>query len=122
MLTFVAEELRDGEPLDRLFVVARVRGDHAGKRGRHFRPQRHGPVAFVREVVELADDFVAAFGGIKFERFEGRAVVFAKAVAPGDVAPRIKNVIPHVGTPDILVRERFGIKVAETRQTFHVVI
>ena len=122
LLALVAEELWNSEPFDRLFVVARVRGDHAGKRGRHFRPQRHRPVAFVREVVELADDFVAAFGRVKLQRFEGRAVVFAKAIAPRDVAPRLKNVIPQVGAPDILVRERFGIKVAETRQTFHAAI
>src|SRR5947207_1443244 len=119
LLALVAEELRNGEPFDRLFVVARVRSDHAGECRRHFRPQRHGAVAFVGEVVELADDFVAALGGVKLERFERRAVVFAEAIAASDLAPGFKNVIAHVGAPDILVRERFGIKVAKTRQTFH---
>ena len=37
LLFLVAEELRDGEPLDGLFVIAFVRGDHARERRRHFR-------------------------------------------------------------------------------------
>ena len=122
LLALIAEELRDGEPFDRLSVVTLVSGDHAGERRRHFRSQRHGPVAFVGEVVELPDNFVAALGGVKLERFERRAVVFAEAVAARDPAPGVEDVIADVGAPHILMRERFGIEIAETRQTFHALI
>src|SRR5207249_12214525 len=120
LLALITEELREGEPFDRLSVVARVRGDHTGQRRRHFRSQRHGAVAFVGEVVELADDFVAALGGVELERFEWRAVVFAEAVAARDGTPVVEDVITHVRAPSrVAGRERFGIKVAETRQSFH---
>ena len=43
------------------FVVALVGGDQARERGRHLRPERHLPFAFIGEIVELADNFLAAF-------------------------------------------------------------
>jgi len=76
-----------------------VRGDHARKGRSHFRAQRNGAFALVREVVELADDFFAALGRKKFERFERRAVVFAEIVTPGRFAPFIENEPSRVGAP-----------------------
>ena len=119
MLAFVAKELRDGEPLDGLFVIAFVRGDHARKRGRHFRPQCHGAVALVGKIVKLADDFLATFGGEEFQRFQRRPVVFAEAVAAGGGPPFVENELAGVGAPHVGMRERFGIKIAESRQSFH---
>ena len=120
LLALVAEQLRDGEPFDGFLVIAFVRGDHARQRRRHFRPERDGAVAFVGEIVKLADDFVAAFGGEQFERFERRAVVFAEAVAPGGFTPFVENVLAGVKTPSrVAGRQGFGIKIAETGQSFH---
>ena len=81
--------------------------------------KRDVAVAFVHEVVELPDDFLAALGGEQFERFQRRAVVFAKAVAPGGIAPFVENVLARVRTPHVLVRQRFGIKIAKSGQSFH---
>ena len=119
LLAFVAKELRDGEPFDRLFVVARVSRNHAGESGGHFRAQCHGALALVRELVELSDDFTAALGRVQLERFERGAVVFAEAVAARYVPPIFKDVIAGIRAPHVLVRERLRIKIAETRQTFH---
>ena len=119
LLALVAEELRDGEPLHRLLVIAFVRGGHARERGRHLRAQRDFAVALVLEIIELADDFRAALGGEEFQRFERRAVVFAEAGALGNRAPLVKNILARVGAPHVGVREWFGIKIAETGQSFH---
>ena len=105
LLLLVAEQLRDGEPLDRLLVVAMMRPDHAGQRGRHLGPQRHRAVALVHEVEKLTDDFIAGFLRVKFERFQRRAVVLAKPIAPRHVAPLIKDIAAN--------GECFGIKVAK---------
>jgi hypothetical protein len=64
LLAFVAEKLRDGEPLDGLFVTALVRGDHARQGGGHLRTERDLALPFVGEIVELADDFLAALEGV----------------------------------------------------------
>jgi len=48
-----------------------MRRDHAGERGSHFRAQGNGAVAFIDEIVELADDFVAALGREKFQWLSG---------------------------------------------------
>ncbi len=101
LLAFVAEQLRQREPFDGLFVIAFVRGDHARKGRGHFRPQRNGAFTLVREIVELADNFLAAFGGEKFQRFERRAVVFAEIVTPGRFAPFVKNELARVGAPSV---------------------
>ena len=101
LLAFVAEQLRDGEPLGGFFVIALVRCDHARERRRHFRPQGDFAPAFVGEVVELPDDFLAALGGEEFQRFEGWAVVFAEAVAPGGFAPFVENELAGVSAPNV---------------------
>ena len=119
LLAFIAEQLRDGEPLDGLFIIAFVRGDHAGQRRRHFRPQRNGAFPLVHKVVELADDFLAALRREQFQGFQRRTVVFAEAVAAGNFAPLVKDILARVGAPHVVVRERFGIKIAESGQSFH---
>ena len=62
LLTFVPEQLRERKPLDRFFVIAFVRGDHARKGRGHFRSQSYFAVTFVFEIVELADNFLSTFG------------------------------------------------------------
>ena len=119
LLAFVAEELRDGEPLDGFLVVAFVRRDHASKRWRHLWAQRDLAISLVLEVVKLTDDFRAALGGEEFERFERRAVVFAKAVTPGDIAPLGEDVLASIRTPHVFVRNRFRIKITKAWETFH---
>ena len=120
LLALVAEELGHGKPLDGLLVVTLVGGHHAGERGSHFRPQRNGPAALVHKVVELADDFRAAFGRKQLKRFEWRAVVFAEAIAFGHRPPLLKDELTRIGAPHIGVRERFRIKITETGESFHV--
>ena len=75
--------------------------------------------ALVHEIIELADDFFAALGGKEFQRFQRRAVVFAKAVAPGHAAPFVENVLARVRAPHIRVRQRFGIKITKSGQSIH---
>src|SRR6185369_4905924 len=75
--------------------------------------------AFVLEVIELPHDFLAALGREQFKGFQRRTVVFAKAVAAGGLAPLVENELPRVRAPDVGVGQRFGIKIAETGQSFH---
>ena len=119
LLPLIAEQLGDGEPLDGLFVVALMRGDHARQGGRHFRAQRDFAAAFVGEIVQLPDDFVAAFEGVELQRLQRGAVVFAEAVAARHGAPFSKNVLAGIRAPHIGERQRLGIKVPESRQTIH---
>ena len=119
LLLLVAEQLRDGEPLDRLLVIAVMRRDHPRQRRRHLRPQRNFAIALVREIEKLAHDLIPALGGIEFQRFQRRTVIFAEAVAPRHRAPRFKNVLARVTAPHIRVRERFRIKITKTGQSFH---
>ena len=116
LLALVAEELGQGEPFDRLLVAPLVGGDHARQGGGHLRAQRHLALALVCEIVELPDDFLAALGGEELQRFEGRAVVFAKAVAPGHAAPLVEDVLARVGAPQVRLRQRLGIKIAKPGQ------
>src|SRR5262245_43991562 len=119
LLALVAEQLRDGEPLDGFFVGTFVRRNHARQRGCHFRPKRNSALALVGEIVELADDLVAALGGEELERFEWRAIVFAKAVTPCGGTPAVEDVLARIGAPHVAVRERFGIEIAKAGQSIH---
>src|ERR1051325_7338796 len=119
LLAFVAEELRKREPFDGLFVTSLMCRNHTGQRWSHFGAQRNFAIPFVFKVIELTDDFGAALGGVKFERFEWRAVIFAKAITAGHVAPLIENVLAGVGAPHVRMWERFGIEVPESGQAVH---
>src|ERR1044071_3040754 len=96
LLAFVPKELREGKPFDRLFIATLVGRHHAGQARGHLRTQGDIPLAFVLEIIELTDDFLAAFGSKQFERFQGRAVVLSKAVTACDRSPGIKEVLPRV--------------------------
>ena len=109
LLALVAEDLRDGEPLERLFEILVPRGDEARERGRHFGTQRDVAVALVLEVVKLRDDFVARLFGEEVERLERRAVVLDEAVAMRDVAP--------LGEDGVAKGAVVGIEVAETGES-----
>src|SRR5207248_10946553 len=96
LLALVSEELRNRIPFDGLLVVALMRCDHSGEGGRHFRAQCDGAVSFVLEAVELADDFVPAFGSEQFKWLHGRSIVFPKAIAARNRAPTVKNILACV--------------------------
>ena len=66
LLALVTEKLRQGEPFEWLLVAPLVGGNHSRQGGRHLRAQGHFAPAFVREVVELPDDFLAALGSEQF--------------------------------------------------------
>ena len=99
LLAFVAKQLGYGEPFDGLLIASLVRRNHPRQGRGHFGAQRDLALAFVFEVVELTYDLSAAFSREEFERFERRAVVFAKSIAPGGVAPFIENILANVRAP-----------------------
>ena len=119
LLALIAKELRQGEPFERLFVPPLTGGDHARQRGRHFRAKRNLPLAFIGEMVELADDFLAALSGEEFQWFQWGTIVFVETVAPRQAAPSIENILACIRTPQAGLRQWFGIKIAKTRQSFH---
>src|SRR5438132_1694197 len=113
LLALVPKKLGDGKPFDRLFVIALVRGHHARECGSHFRTERDGAIAFIREIVELRDDLFPALGREEIERFEGRAIILAKAIGSRHRAPLLEEVIASISAPDILSRQRIWIKIAK---------
>ena len=100
LLALVAEQLRHREPAHRLAQRVRLRGDHARERRRHLRAQRHLAAALVGEVVELADDLVAALPRVQLERLERRPVVLDERIAPRDVAPGPDDVSSRSASSD----------------------
>ena len=106
LLPLVAKELRHREPADRLAQRVRLRGRHARERRRHLRAQRDLAAALVGEVVELADDLVAALLRVELERLERRPVVF-------DEREPARNVAPHAHDVGAF-GELFGIEIAKT--------
>jgi hypothetical protein len=119
LLAFVAKQLRNGEPLDRLFVVPFMRRDHSGQARRHLRPESNLPVAFVPEVIKLPDNLAAALGGEQLQRLHRRAVIFAEPVSSRRLPPFGEDVLSGVRAPDIGLRKRFRIKITKAGQTFH---
>src|SRR5205823_462351 len=119
LLAFVAEELRNGEPFNRLFITPFVRCHHPGQSGRHLGAQGDRALALVRKIVELSDNFSAALGCKEIEWFQGRAVVLAETVAARHAAPALKNVLPGICAPQIGLRERLRVEITKARQTIH---
>src|SRR6516225_8796781 len=119
LLALVSKELGQCKPFDGLFITAFMGGDHTRQARSHFGSQRDLPLPLVFEVIELPDDFIAAFSGEELQRFQGWAVVLTKAVTAGDPTPGVKDVLARVATPHIGLRQRFGIKVTKAWQTFH---
>src|SRR6266480_3649788 len=111
LLFFVAKKLADGKPLERFPELALVRGDDPGERWRELGAQRDLAFAFVGEVEELSDDFVATFLFVELGRLEHGAVPFHKAIAARDFAPFRKNIISR--------RAIAWQKVAKTGQWLH---
>src|SRR6185437_9100271 len=72
LLPLVAKQLRNREPPDGLTQRVRLGGRHACQRRRHLRPERDLAAALVGEVVELADDLLAALAGVQLERLQRR--------------------------------------------------
>ena len=108
LLPLVAEELRDGEPADRLLEPVGPRRHHPGERRGHLRPQRHLPPALVDEAVQLPDDLVAALRGVQLQRLQRRTVVLLEPVPRRHLPPGPEDVVPE--------REIGGIEVAKSRQ------
>src|ERR1051326_2260925 len=93
LLFFVPKELADGEPFERFLKLALVGGDHASKRGRQLRAQRHFAVALVFEIKKLIDNLYAALFFVKLCGFERRPFPLNKAVTTRHFPPARKNVI-----------------------------
>ena len=110
LLAFVAKQLRNGEPADGLLQGLHASGDHARQRRRHLGPQRDVAVAFIAKCIQLLNDLVAALLRVHLERFEGRAVVFLKAVACGHTAPGRKDVVSE--------DQVFRVEIAEAGERF----
>jgi len=108
LLPLVAEELRDGEPADRLLEPVGPGRHHPRERGRHFGPQRHVPLTLVGEGIELAHDLVAALGGVQLQRLQRRPVVFLEPVPGRDGPPGAEDVRPE--------RQVGRIEIAKARQ------
>src|SRR5436190_2063970 len=93
LLTLVAEELWNCEPLDRFLIGAFRSRHHPRQSRRHFRAQRHRALALVCEIVKLPDNFIAALRGEKFQRLQRWSVIFAESISTRDFAPLAKDVI-----------------------------
>mmetsp|Transcript_23680 Transcript_23680/g.47522 ORF Transcript_23680/g.47522 Transcript_23680/m.47522 type:complete len:222 (-) Transcript_23680:33-698(-) len=79
--------LRNAKPLERQIQPPLLRHDHPRQTGRHLRPQRHGPLPLIHEIVQLLRDLLAGLAGVQGLRFEDGGVVFGEAVEGGDVSP-----------------------------------
>ena len=106
LLPLVAKQLRHREPANRLAQRVRLRRGHARQRRRHLRAQRDLAAALVGEVVELADDLVAALLGVQLERLERRSVVLDEREPTRSLAPRGHDVGAF--------SELFRIEISET--------
>ena len=92
LLALVAKELWQREPAHRLPKRIRARGDHARQRRRHLRPKCDLSTTLVREVVELADDLIAALLRVQLERLERGTIILDKAEPARDLPPHAKHV------------------------------
>lgn len=61
LLFFIAKELADRKPFERLFEFALMRRNYTRESWRQFRSERDFAFAFVDKIKKLADDFIAAF-------------------------------------------------------------
>src|SRR5438309_2096634 len=93
LLPFVAKQLRYRKPADRLLERLDTRGDHARQRRRHLGPEGDVAIALVSKRIQLLHDLVAALLRVHLERFEGRTVVFVKAIARGHAPPDGDDVV-----------------------------
>ena len=94
LLPLIAEELREGEPPDRLLQPVGPRRHHPRERRGHFRPEGDRTLPLVDEIVELPDDLIAGLRRVQLERLEGRAVVLLEAVPRGHTPPGLEDVRP----------------------------
>jgi hypothetical protein len=92
LLPLVAKELRHREPAHGLSKRVRLDRRHARQRRRHLRPQRDLSSTLVDEVVQLADDFVAALLGVELQRLERGPIVFDEREPASNVAPHAHDV------------------------------
>src|SRR5258708_2467525 len=115
LLAFITEQLGDAEPLPGFLIRSLVGRDHARECGRHLGTQRNLPLAFVLEIVKLADDFRTALGSEEFEGFEWRTVVLPESIAPRNRAPFVEDKLARVCAPQVRLRQRFGVKITESR-------
>src|SRR5690606_27488754 len=80
-----------------------------GQGRRHLRPERDRAPALVLEVVELANDLLAALLDVELERLERRSVILLKTVATCRFPPRAHDVRAN--------REILGIEIPKAWQT-----
>src|SRR2546422_812233 len=106
LLPLVAEQLRDGEPANRLLERLGPRPYHPGQGGRHLGPQRDLTPAPVLEGVQLLHELLAALLRVQLQGLERWPVVLLKAVTPCHVAPGGEDVVAE--------SEFFRIGIAKT--------
>src|SRR5207253_9001590 len=95
----------DREPADRLLERLGVRPHHTSEGGGHLGAQRDLAAALVLERVQLLRDLGTALVRVQLQRLERGAVVFLKAVASRDLAPR--------GAAVVAEGQFVGVKVTE---------
>src|SRR5581483_8532160 len=96
-----------------------VGGDHARQCGCHLGSEGDGPFAFIREVVKLAHDFLAALGSVQIECLQRWAVVITESVSASCAAPRVEDMVARVDAPDFRIGYGFRVKISKSRQTIH---
>src|SRR4051812_46289642 len=95
LLFFVAETLRNREPLERFLEFLLVCCYDAGQRGRELRSHGDFAFPFVSEIEKLSDNFVAALSSVEFGRLEVWAIPLDEAIPARDFTPLGKDVIAN---------------------------
>ncbi len=99
--TLIAEEVADGIPACRHRYLTRLSCDHARKRGRHFRAERHLAVPTVGKGVALfIDDLVRGFRTIKIGRLQKAGVICFVA----EQLARTRHVLEDVILDELVLR------------------
>src|ERR1700682_240810 len=98
LLLFIAKELADGEPLERLAEFALMRSDDPRERGSQLRTQSHFTFAFVDEIEELLDDLGAALFPVELGRLKHWAVPFDATVSVSHSRPAVEDLITARGS------------------------
>ncbi len=95
LLAFVAKQLGDRIPADRLAEPVGPRRYNSRQGRGHLRTQRDLAFPFVYKVVELTDDLVAALRGVQLQRLQRWSIPLLKTITRRNGAPGIEQVGPE---------------------------
>ena len=91
---FVAPQVRDAVPAQRIGQLLALGGHHPADRRRHFRPDDHFAAAAVfKNVGLLVDDLLAGLGQVNLQRLQNRRVILLVAKTLGHLAPLAEHVL-----------------------------